>query len=454
MSDVAKEEIAAMLDRCGTKLVERLVTDPVFDAVRQHMPRGTKHTLVCPDFPVNSLPPILERTDTHSPTLTHIHPHEQLFERGVEVCTLQRFWSLMPQRERERTAQCFGVTATDFPERAQRLGVDDFVSAADTGLLADFTALLNLTQAKGADRDEVRKLVCDELMLSGVLHVLTHVAPALMHDVARAHGIAFAATDSAATVADWIMCVAFKLDPVPGGRLPDLVAASGEPGGDSSHAAGRRAHQRSSGRTARGTAAAAAKEEEAGGDGAEDAAESEPAEKRQKTAAGAARKSSSSSSSSSSTRQKEEEDTAAEPEAEQDQEQEQEKNEEGEKKEDTKPAEQGYYTEDGKWVHPPFELIMARRFDAQGLYNNFNLPDLVEFCRMHGLPLSSAKKKNALIRVILQYVETGVVPQAGKRKSGGARRASAGDAGKKAGDAAEEEDAAEHSAASPSPSPS
>lgn len=350
----------------------------------------------------------------------------------------------MPQRERERTAQCFGVTATDFSERAQRLGVDDFVSAADTGLLADFTALLNLTQAKGADRDEVRKLVCDELMLSGVLHVLTHVAPALMHDVARAHGIAFAAADSTATVADWIMCVAFKLDPVPGGRLPDLVAASGEPGGDSSHAAGRRAHQRS-GRTARSTTA---KEEEEGGDGAEDAAESEPAEKRQKTAAGAARKS------SSGTRQKEEEDTAADQEADQDQEQEQEKNEEGEKKEDTKPAEQGYYTEDGKWVHPPFELIMARRFDAQGLYNNFNLPDLVEFCRMHGLPLSSAKKKNALIRVILQYVETGVVPQAGKRKSGGARRASAGDAGKKAGDAAEEDDAAEHSAASPSPSPS
>lgn len=47
MSDVAKEEIAAMLDRCGSKLVERLVADPVFDTVRQHMPRGTKSTLVC-----------------------------------------------------------------------------------------------------------------------------------------------------------------------------------------------------------------------------------------------------------------------------------------------------------------------------------------------------------------------------------------------------------------------
>ena len=100
-------------------------------------------------------------------------------------------------------------------------------------------------------------------------------------------------------------------------------------------------------------------------------------------------------------------------------------------------------------MHPPFELIMAHRFDAQGLYNNFNLPDLVEFCRLHGLPLSSAKKKNALIRVILQYVETGVVPAAGKRKSGGARRASSvsGDAGRKA-------EGAEHGAASPSPSPS
>lgn len=50
MSDAAKEEIAAMLDKCGSKLVEKLVADPVFDAVRQHMPRGTKYTVVCTCF--------------------------------------------------------------------------------------------------------------------------------------------------------------------------------------------------------------------------------------------------------------------------------------------------------------------------------------------------------------------------------------------------------------------
>ena len=366
------------------------------------------------------------------------------------MCTLQRFWSLMQQRERERTAQCFGVTATDFPERAQKLGVDAFVSAADSGLLADFTTLLNLTQAKGAERDEVRKLVCDELMLSGVLHVLTHVQPALLHDVARAHGIAFAATDSDATVADWVMCVAFKLDPIPGGRLPDLVkTGAGEQQDDSAPAAAttKRAHTRT-GRGARGAAAKEEKDEEKDNEEENEDEnvkenENEPAEKRQKTAAGgAARK-----SSTTQQQQQHKEEEAKE-----------EKKDKDDDEEEGKPAEQGYYTEDGKWVHPPFELIMAHRFDAQGLYNNFNLPDLVEFCRLHGLPLSSAKKKNALIRVILQYVETGVVPAAGKRKSGGARRASSassasGDTGRKAEGAAEDENA-EHGAASPSPSPS
>lgn len=322
----------------------------------------------------------------------------------------------MQQRERERTARCFGVTATDFPERAQRLGVDDFVSAADGALLADYSVLLNLAQAPGADRDALRRLVCDELMLSGVLHVLTHVAPALLRAVARAHGIALADTDTDATIADWVMCVAFKLDPLPGSRPPVLSSDSSKvenDGGDK----GEKGEE----------------EEEEEDNGSAD----EPAEKRQKTttAGGSAAK-------RSSAKKKEEGPT---------------EEEDATEKGDAKLAEQGYYTEDGKWVHPPFELIMARKFDAQGLYNNFNLPDLVEFCRLHGLPLSSAKKKNALIRVILQYAETGVVPQSGKRKSGGgARRASSSSSsGKKTGeeeeeDAEEEAEDAEQTTTSPS----
>lgn len=68
MSDVAKEEIAALLDRCGTRLVEKLVADPVFDAVRQHMPRGTKSTLVCSALLLGT------HTPHHSTKNHHEHP--------------------------------------------------------------------------------------------------------------------------------------------------------------------------------------------------------------------------------------------------------------------------------------------------------------------------------------------------------------------------------------------
>jgi len=64
---------------------------------------------------------------------------------------------------------------------------------------------------------------------------------------------------------------------------------------------------------------------------------------------------------------------------------------------------------------------MAKKFDAQGLNNNFNLPDLLEFCKLHDIPVpSSAKKKNAVIRIIIQFIQTGSLPN--KRKSSVAKK--------------------------------
>ena len=377
--------------------------------------------------------------------------NEQIFERCVDFCTLQRFWSLMQQRERERTAQCFGLTATDFPERMAKLSVNEFVSALDDNLLADYMTLLNLTHVNRGDRDEVRRLACDELILSGVLHILTHVKPQLMHEVAEALGIIFTDADSDATIADWIMCVAHNLDPIPGGKWPTLAKSEEKSGGG---------NKRGASRSTRSSGVKKSDDDDMADE--DDAKEEEEDEEEEEVTKPSKRKSSSTRSGSGSRRKEVEKDDEEEDEEEEEEEErpdkrrrlssdsegrkskkgksvkkekeeeeedDDEKEEEEEQKDgddgkgDEHPVDRGYYTEDGRWVHPPFELVMAKKFDAQGLNNNFNLPDLLEFCKLHDIPVSSsAKKKNAVIRIVLQFVETGAVPNSGKRKSGSAKK--------------------------------
>ena len=46
MTEEAKSEIRKMLEKCGDKLVERLVADPFLDAGRRGLPKNTKPPMV------------------------------------------------------------------------------------------------------------------------------------------------------------------------------------------------------------------------------------------------------------------------------------------------------------------------------------------------------------------------------------------------------------------------
>lgn len=63
----------------------------------------------------------------------------------------------------------------------------------------------------------------------------------------------------------------------------------------------------------------------------------------------------------------------------------------------------GHYDEEGRWHHPPFEGIVANRYTANTINDNFNMSDLLDFCRTYGVT-SHPKKKRALIQRILRLV--------------------------------------------------
>jgi len=278
---------------------------------------------------------------------------------------------------------------------------------------------LNLTHVNRDNRDEVRRLANDELILSGMLHLLTHVKPELMHEIAKALGIVFSNDDSDATIADWIMCVSHNLDPIPGGKLPTLVKGEKSRGSGEDQSG---SNKRGASRSAR--SAGSKKHEESTNDA--DADDNEDEEEEEKKPAEKKRSSTAKGASSSHRRKASQEEEADDDDEESEEEEKPPEkkrrvSKEEDKEEEEHPVDRGYYTEDGKWVHPPFELVMAKKFDSQGLNNNFNLPDLLEFCKLHDIPVSSSvKKKNAVIRLVLQFVENGSVPN--KRKSSGSKK--------------------------------
>src|SRR5688572_29180805 len=90
-----------------------------------------------------------------------------------------------------------------------------------------------------------------------------------------------------------------------------------------------------------------------------------------------------------------------------------------------KPAEKKAPRE--KWVSPPIKTISEGKYeDYNQLYDNFNLPDLVEFCKQEGLK-STGKKKDVINR-ILHYRKTGEKEEPGA--SGTKRKRSASASGR------------------------
>lgn len=68
-----------------------------------------------------------------------------------------------------------------------------------------------------------------------------------------------------------------------------------------------------------------------------------------------------------------------------------------------------------KWVSPPIKTINEGKYDDYvSLYDNFNLPDLVAYCKEEGLK-STGKKKDVINR-ILNYRSTGEKEEPGESK--------------------------------------
>jgi hypothetical protein len=85
------------------------------------------------------------------------------------------------------------------------------------------------------------------------------------------------------------------------------------------------------------------------------------------------------------------------------------------------------------WVAPPLETIAKGKHDTYtALYDNFNLPDLVKFCKQKKL-VCSGKKKDVINR-ILAYLKTGVPEEPKKkrkRKASSSKKKEKGPAAKK-----------------------
>ena len=64
----------------------------------------------------------------------------------------------------------------------------------------------------------------------------------------------------------------------------------------------------------------------------------------------------------------------------------------------------GYYDEEGRWHHPPFEGIARNTYTFATLNDNFNMSDLLDFCREYGV-VPHPKKKRVLIKYIMQRVQ-------------------------------------------------
>jgi len=62
-----------------------------------------------------------------------------------------------------------------------------------------------------------------------------------------------------------------------------------------------------------------------------------------------------------------------------------------------------------KHISPPQSSIKKGAYTAQEFHDKFNLTDLHEFCKSHKLPRHGPKKE--IIKRIIQYLETGEVPE-------------------------------------------
>jgi len=321
---------------------------------------------------------------SHTHTYTYIHA--QKFIRAVQYCALQRFERTLPTEMKERAAKTLGVAAGELVTQLADVDVDLFVNSAGTDLLRAYATRLNLEDTN-APRDVLRRNVADEIMLTGTECFLVRLPLPLLIRLCEALNVGATErarpTPQTRELVEALMVYIFQLDPI---TTP-----------------------------ATGTAATGATTTTA----ASTAAAAPPDKKRKSSTKLTTPTSAPSKPKSKKNKEKDthDRDTVSDKEKKRKKKKDKEERKEKEKeKEDEESVElekkksksggatgddvvpRGYYDKDRQWVCPPFEAVVAGKYDYQGLYDNFNMDDLVRFCKQHGI---KPGKKSVCIRSIL-----------------------------------------------------
>lgn len=251
-----------------------------------------------------------------------------------------------------------------------------FVNSAPTDLLKKYARQLSLDPT--AERDEMRKSIADEVMLTGTEAFLTSLSPKLLCRLCSALRLA---SDNHELLVEGLMVYAFHL-------CPSNEEAPSQPSPEKSQ-------------PKKSTSPRKPKPAPAAASSSPSSTSQEEEEKKAKTTMKKRRGRPSKSKKEdpeSEDEESDDEDDEGEDEAPMKQKKKTRKDDEGKGDSD---APKGHY-EGGKWVAPPFEAVLEGKYTKQTMHNNFNLADLEAFCRKFGLPTG---KKSTCISTILRFVD-------------------------------------------------
>eukprot|EP01116_Phalansterium_solitarium_P024351 TRINITY_DN88_c5_g1_i1.p1 TRINITY_DN88_c5_g1~~TRINITY_DN88_c5_g1_i1.p1 ORF type:complete len:378 (-),score=140.29 TRINITY_DN88_c5_g1_i1:101-1234(-) len=258
---------------------------------------------------------------------------------------------------------------------------DGLTKKVDDNLLKKFCDVLGL-ESSGSTDDDVKQIE-DEVMLSGTENFLNQLPDTLLKK--HCAGLKLQTSGGRAELVERLMVHMFELEPLDEAKPKKKPTDDKGGKGGKAGKGGNKAGDKSKG------AAAAAKKRESDG-------KQTPPKKKAKQEAPADSDSDSDAKASppkgKKTPAKEKEPAATTP---------------------TMPK--------GKWQAPPIETICKGQHDSyQALFDNFNLPDLQEYCKKYNMPFSSTPKPK-LIKRILHHLETGETTDVKKTsKKGGPKK--------------------------------
>eukprot|EP00727_Mastigamoeba_balamuthi_P005176 m51a1_g14657 hypothetical protein (457) ;mRNA; f:154860-156702 len=328
-------------------------------------------------------------------------------------CSLTKFVRTLRDSQRDSLATCLGCT--NLLRALESLSIDDLVQIVTTELLKEFSVKLNLptehdrdssaSAGKPLTRDELQKHVADELMLIGMEQFLLELPDAKLKEIAAKLKLSVPEAARHEYIVEVIMVDIFQLEPLPSTQAAQMMQPAPAPAAAQAPQAAAKPKKASSRKSAASPASASAsagesttttssrtpkgkeREQQKDKDRQKDRDDKEKA--RGSSAAGS-RGSAASSPASASAPSPAAAAAAV-----------------GETavpmEEDEDPTKyMGHLGPDGKWVSPPIESIVRGRYNKQTLHDNFCLPELAQYCKLHGVP---GRKKPEMIKNILLFLD-------------------------------------------------